>query len=216
MVKTINKYELLLESKEGPQVLVVMKKNIRRIIFRYDDKNNSFRVSAPVSTAQKEIIALFYEKETQILALKAHKQRPVIDNYYYFGKRYNSYQDILGVDYIVTKTEYEKVIRNKFLIFLKTKTAEFERVMNIPLSHKVRIRTMKTRWGTNSLHTRTITYNINLLHFDQKIIEAIIIHELAHYFIGGHQDNFYHLVDQYCPDYKRLAKNLKRGNYANI
>lgn len=216
MFAIIKKYQLELESIQGKVTLFVSKKHIKRIIFRYDATLGGFKVSAPVMTNKKEITALFYEKERQILALRARKNLPAQENYYYLGKLYDSYQAILDAPASLNTEEFNQLIRPTFLIYLKERTAFFEQLMKIPIEHKVRVRLMKTRWGTNSLHTRTITYNLSLLHYHPDIIDAIVVHELAHYFIGGHQADFYRLVTQYIPNYKELAKNLKRGNYANL
>jgi len=215
MVKTIKKYQLVLESTSGEQTLIVSKKSIKRIIFRYDEINRFFKVSAPIFSTQKQIKALFYEKEGQILALKTKKELPLSENLFYFGVEFDSYAEILQVNKTINLAEFERLVKPRFLAHLKTRTAHFEKMMNIPIAHKVRIRKMKTRWGTNSLRTRTITFNLQLLHFDAEIIDAIVIHELAHYYIGGHQKDFYQLIDKYCPNYKVLARNLKRGNYGN-
>jgi len=215
MIKTLKQYQLVLESKEGPQTILVSKKNIKRIIFRYDDSSEQFKVSAPLFTNKRDIRALFYEKEQQILALKHKKTKASSDNFYYFGQQYSSYHEILALDKQISKEQYEKLLKPQFQHYLETRTRYYETLMNIPLSHKVRVRAMKTRWGTNAIGTRTLTFNLYLSSYHPRIIDAIVIHELAHYFIGGHQKDFYALINQYCPDYKLLANNLKRGHYAN-
>ena len=70
----------MLESTSGEQTLIVSKKSIKRIIFRYDEINRFFKVSAPIFSTQKQIKALFYEKEGQILALKTKKELPLSEN----------------------------------------------------------------------------------------------------------------------------------------
>jgi len=215
MIKTLKQYQLVLESKEGPQTILVSKKNIKRIIFRYDDSGEQFKVSAPLFTNKRDIRVLFYEKEQQILALKHKKKKASSDNFYYFGHKYNSYHEILELDQQISKEQYEKLLKPQFQHYLEARTRYYEQIMKIPLSHKVRVRAMKTRWGTNAIRTRTLTFNLYLCAYHPHITDAIVIHELAHYFIGGHQKDFYALIHQYCPNYKQLAYNLKRGHYAN-
>ncbi len=216
MVKKRKQYEIKLNSYRGEQTLVITIKKIRRIIFRYDNINHFFKVSAPYHTSQNEIKTLFYEKERQILNLIDIKKPLTQEILYYYGLRYDSYQDMVNDGFVTSRSEFFAKTKKPFLDYLKRRVDVFEAIMEIPIDHKVRVLMMKTRWGTNSLKTRTLTFNHLLIHYHPEIIDAIVIHELAHYFIGGHQKNFYDLVTKYCPNYQKLANNLKRGNYGNV
>lgn len=215
MLKKQKKYQLELMTKEGSKLFNVTRKKIRRIIFRFDHEKSIFNVSVPHATTLQEVKKLFYEKEDLILNLSKIKRANLSENYYYFGQLFTSYQEMLGAESELNREQFYALSKKGFLMYLQDLVATYEKIMNIPLKHKVRVKIMKTRWGTNSLKTRTLTFNHHLIHYHQAIIEAIVIHELAHYFIGGHQASFYKLVETYCPNYQRLAKNLKRGNYAN-
>ncbi len=216
MTKVIASYTLLLETSEGPQTVLVSKKAMKRIIFRYDHRAEVFKVSAPLHSSKQEIKMVFYEKESLILKLK--KQKKVVQNnqYYYFGEAFPSYQAILASPNPISQVEFYQQTKRGFKNYLAKRTAYYEALMGIDVAHQVGVRDMKTRWGTNAIKRRKITYNLQLIHYHPDIIDAIIVHELAHYFIGGHQADFYALVYRYCPNYKQLAKNLKRGHYDNL
>lgn len=209
------KYTLQLTSSIGNVTLNVTHKKISRIIFRYDHEKRLFKVSAPLFSNQTEIKSVFYEKEKQILKLMETKRLGSSDVLYYYGLAYPNFQSMLNLDYDISKETFYELTKRRFLTYLTERVRFYEQVMAIPLSHKVRLKMMKTRWGTNAIKTRTITFNHLLIHYDPRIIDAIVIHELCHYFIGGHQDDFYRLIYRYCPDYDYLSRNLKRGNYAN-
>ena len=81
--------------------------------------------------------------------------------------------------------------------------------------NKVRIRKMTTRYGSNSLSNKSITYSTILMHYQVDIIDSVIIHELAHCYVSNHSQEFYKIVYKFCPNYKKLHNNLKKGNYEN-
>lgn len=215
MAKNQIHYQLLVKTSDCEITLDVTKKVMKRIIFRYDPQTTHFRVSAPTYTTKSEILKLFKEKETLIMKLMDKKPPQALEPLYYYGNPYPSYQEMLDNPLASDLASFYRLAKVEFLSYLTKRTRELEKVMAIPLAHKVRLRLMKTRWGTNSLKTRTITYNLRLIHYHPDIIDAIIIHELAHYYLGGHGKNFYQLVGKYCPNYPLLSRNLKRSHYAN-
>ncbi len=69
---------------------------------------------------------------------------------------------------------------------------------------------MKTRWGTNSKKTHTLTFSMMLIHYDEEVIDSVIVHELAHYFYFDHSKNFYNVVRKYYPNYDEVQSRLKK------
>jgi len=67
---------------------------------------------------------------------------------------------------------------------------------------------MKTMLGNCNRIKRRIKLNSILARYDQKYLEAILIHELVHLNISGHQSDFYRLLTKYLPEYKKLRKEL--------
>ena len=66
-------------------------------------------------------------------------------------------------------------------------------------------------FGSNSSRTHTLSFQINIMHYSEEIIETVVIHELAHEFERNHGKKFYNIVYKYCPRYKELQKKLKKG-----
>ena len=79
---------------------------------------------------------------------------------------------------------------------------------NIPYP-KLKIRSMKTRWGVNHKLDDSITLNSKLIRYDTKIIDYVVIHELSHFVHFDHSRNFWNTVEKYMPDYKKAVKALK-------
>ncbi len=79
---------------------------------------------------------------------------------------------------------------------------------NVPYP-KLKLRRMKTRWGTCSIHTNTITINTLLIHTSRECIEYVIAHELAHFLHGDHSYRFYNSLSLVMPDHDIRRKMLK-------
>ncbi len=75
----------------------------------------------------------------------------------------------------------------------------------------VKIRGQKTRWGSCSSNGN-LSFNFKLLQFKKEIIDYVIIHELCHTKQMNHSPKFWKLVEQCCPDYKNIKKELRNTN----
>lgn len=74
----------------------------------------------------------------------------------------------------------------------------------------VRMRKMKTRWGSCSLATHSITYNYYLLQANPAYTEYVVFHELAHFIHPNHSKEFYEFIEKYMPDWQRRKEGLDR------
>ena len=94
---------------------------------------------------------------------------------------------------------YKSILDNlqSVLITLKIEQPEFK------------IRLMKTRWGSCSKSGR-ITLNSELIKAPKSCIKYVIIHELCHLRHYHHNKQFYNLLEQFCPDWKREKEKLNQ------
>ena len=70
------------------------------------------------------------------------------------------------------------------------------------------IRKMRTLWGSSSPHNGTITLNLYLLKARKPCIEYVILHELIHFLLPCHNQQFYDFLTLYMPDWKNRKKVL--------
>ncbi|MCS3659904.1 M48 family metallopeptidase [Salinibacter ruber] len=70
---------------------------------------------------------------------------------------------------------------------------------------QIQIRNQKTRWGSYSPRTGTLSLDFRLLMAPSGVIDYVIVHELAHQEHSNHGPRFWRLVEQHVPDYE--AKN---------
>jgi len=66
----------------------------------------------------------------------------------------------------------------------------------------VRIKKMKTRWGSCNHSKGYINLNLYLIQRDIKEIEYVVLHELAHLIYPNHSKEFYNYIASIMPDWK--------------
>ncbi len=74
----------------------------------------------------------------------------------------------------------------------------------------LKIRKMKSRWGSCSVYGGMITLNMALIHAPLECIEYVAAHELTHFLQPNHSSKFYNLLGIIMPDYKEWKKLLER------
>ncbi|MEG2351466.1 MAG: M48 family metallopeptidase, partial [Bacilli bacterium] len=74
---------------------------------------------------------------------------------------------------------------------------------------KLKIRSMKTRWGVCNRRDNSVTLNLELIKKNQVFLDYVIVHELSHFVCFNHSPDFWKEVEKYCPNYKNIRKKLK-------
>jgi predicted metal-dependent hydrolase len=198
----------------------------------------SVTVTAPRGTAVREIKDFVRERADWIVkAWRSLEQRPKrpVHNYasgevhHYIGDQYrlqvaqgqkDSVRCESGCLMVTSKNAAEPERTEQLLNLWYRKQAAnifYERLCRwhekvagqvIPLP-KLRIRQMKTRWGSCS-STGWITLNLSLIKTPQECIDYVIVHELCHLKVMGHGPRFWSLVEKFMADYKERRKELKK------
>lgn len=76
---------------------------------------------------------------------------------------------------------------------------------------ELRVRQMKTRWGSCSPSRGVITLNKKLLEAPKSCIEYVVLHELCHFIHPNHSKQFYGFVTMLMPDWKERKKQLEKN-----
>ncbi|NCN45016.1 MAG: hypothetical protein COU63_00360 [Candidatus Pacebacteria bacterium CG10_big_fil_rev_8_21_14_0_10_36_11] len=103
---------------------------------------------------------------------------------------------------------FVRFLKNTAQHYLLKRTAELAKVMNTKYND-IHFRAQKTRWGSCSSQ-KNLNFNWRLVHFEPKIIDYVIIHELAHLTHMNHSNKFWELVEKYDPEYRLNRGWLKR------
>ncbi|MGN0601365.1 MAG: M48 family metallopeptidase [Oscillospiraceae bacterium] len=72
---------------------------------------------------------------------------------------------------------------------------------------KITVKRMKSRWGSCSSEGN-ISINFDIIYRKPECLEYVAIHELCHLKHMNHSKDFWELVEKYCPDRKRIRKEL--------
>jgi len=74
----------------------------------------------------------------------------------------------------------------------------------------IKIRKMKSRWGSCQPQKGIITLNSKLIEAPRKCIEYVVLHEFAHFIHPDHSKKFYGFIERFMPDWKERKKELNR------
>ena len=102
---------------------------------------------------------------------------------------YDEFYKFYAQNYIVPRVQY------------------YSKIMDLTYSD-IKFRKMRSRWGSCSSRG-TITFNTELMKIDKRLIDFVVVHELAHLVHMNHSKKFHDLVSLYIPDYRDLNRMLR-------
>lgn len=73
---------------------------------------------------------------------------------------------------------------------------------------ELKVREMKTRWGSWNVQKHIMTLNSKLIFFPKSVIEYIIVHEFCHHFEANHSERFYAWMTKLLPDWRERKRLL--------
>ena len=150
------------------------------------------------ATGEKHYV---FGKELTLEVRLGDKNKVTISNDKLILSVKDKYQDR---EQIVTR-ELRKVVYNKCLEFL----SKYEKLMNVH-AEQLRIKKMKTRWGTCNIEAKRIWINYELVKYPVECLEHTIVHELTHLLETNHTPRFYTLLGKYYPNYRENDKLIKK------
>ena len=72
----------------------------------------------------------------------------------------------------------------------------------------VKITRAKTRYGSCS-SSNSVCFSCYCMRLEQREIDYVIVHELAHIKEKNHGKKFYAIIEKYLPDYKQTVYEIK-------
>lgn len=105
------------------------------------------------------------------------------------------------------RDELERVYREAARALYTRRADHFGRVMGVTYG-ALHIRNQKTRWGSYSPRTGTLSMNVRLAMAPIEIVNYVLVHELAHVTEPNHGDRFWRIVEDVDPDYRRKERWL--------
>ena len=80
----------------------------------------------------------------------------------------------------------------------------------------IRLRRMKSVWGSCRWQERKIVYNTELCRFPREIVEYVVVHELTHFAVPNHGQDFRALMDARLPGWRELRKRLNASSRGTV
>ncbi len=161
-------------------------------------KNNTISINKMIETQKKRIIKnqklYFLGKEKEIVVVD-QLDKPLIDE----NKLYIKNSELIN-KYI------KKLTIEVFTQELEKCYSLFEENIPFPI---LKIRKMKSKWGSCKKIDHTITLNSELIKYSIDDIDYVITHELSHFLEFNHSKTFWYYVQKYKPNYKINKKHLK-------
>ena len=99
------------------------------------------------------------------------------------------------------KTIYIEILKELYPLFRKYGVA-------MPV---LRIRDMKTRWGSCLAKKGIITLNTHLIEAPRNCIEYVVMHELCHFIYPNHSKQFYGFLSMLMPDWRERKNTLDKS-----
>jgi len=212
----------------------IIKKDVKNITLKVRPNGEAI-LTAP-NSASDEHIKFIMQKRAQWIA----KKRAFFASFKMPEKEYVSGEDFryLGRSYrlkvVQSKEERVKLQRGYLELFVKDKSnlkrkenliyewyyekamlyffnilQEFNKIVKQDIK-SVKIRQMKTRWGSCNPYKSYINLNIELIKKPRACIEYVVFHELVHLLHPDHSKKFYDYLSLYMPDWQKRKEILER------
>lgn len=98
-----------------------------------------------------------------------------------------------------TQEEKERLVREA-ADKIAERTEHYSQIMGVTFT-RITIREQKTRWGSCS-SKGSLNFNWRLILAPGKVLDYVVIHELAHRKEMNHSPRFYQIIEGMMPDYK--------------
>jgi predicted metal-dependent hydrolase len=88
--------------------------------------------------------------------------------------------------------------------------AKWGPIMGLTIN-EVKVRIMKTRWGSCNIEAKRIWLNLELAKKPRACMEYIMVHEMTHVFERHHTERFRELMDHFMPDWRLRRDKLNEA-----
>ncbi|MBU1144909.1 MAG: M48 family metallopeptidase [Firmicutes bacterium] len=205
-------------------------KNIKNTYLRIK-KNSHLLITTNKLVSESEIIKFIQKNEAKIHKMIDIPQRLNLYNSDFvsiFGQKIplekvksSNQKIILSNNILIYQTNQQDLNHKKLESFFQTIVLDTVKVMLLTLEDTLgkeinlnnitfKSQLMKSQFGSCHIKKRIIKLNSVLCRFEKKYLHAILLHELIHLVVPGHQKSFYDLLLKYEPNYKIMRKELKQ------
>ena len=221
----------------------VIRKNIKHLYIRVHPPNGQIRVSAPLrfdeDTIRMAIISRLgwiRKKQVEFTKQERQSQREFItgESHYFAGKRYrldvteqncppkvkllNNTRIGIIVRPGTSRDKREAILRTWYREYLYTQLppllTKWQSKMDVSVD-EVRIKKMKTLWGSCNIEAKRIWLNLELAKKPNSCLIYVLVHEMVHLLERYHNDRFRELMDTFLPQWRTYRDELNKAPLAH-
>ena len=116
-----------------------------------------------------------------------------------------------------SRAKREAVMQHWYRQHLRTQTPplleKWEPKLEVSVN-EVRIRRMKTLWGSCNIGAKRIWLNLELAKKPKSCLVYVLVHEMVHLLERDHNDRFRELMDTFLPQWRAYRDELNRAPLA--
>ena len=221
----------------------VVRKDIKNFYIAVHPPNGQVRASAPLTfdddaVRMAVITRLNWIRRQQVAFSKQDRQsqREFVtgESHYFAGRRYrleiveqdtpptvwlpNNTKIALSVRPGSDRNTRESVLHRWYRQHLRSQLPplleKWEPRLGVSVN-EVRIKKMKTLWGSCNVDAKRIWLNLELAKKPESCLVYILVHEMVHLFEREHNDRFRELMDNFLPQWRTYRDTLNRAPLAH-
>ena len=217
----------------------VIRKDIKNFYVGVHPPNGRVRVSAPLHFDEDAIrmavvsrLAWIRRQQATFERQERQSQREFVsgESHYFAGRRYrldvlerdappkawllNNTKIVLSVRPGSDRDTREAVIHRWYRQHLRAQLPllleKWEAKLGVSVA-EVRIKKMKTLWGSCNVEAKRIWLNLELAKKPESCLVYILVHEMVHLLERAHNDRFRELMDSFLPQWRAYRDELNRA-----
>ena len=221
----------------------VVHKDIKHFYIGVHPPNGRIRVSAPLRLDDDAVrmaivsrLGWIRRKKASFVKQQRQSQREYVsgESHYFAGKRYrlkvneqecppkvqllNNTRIGLTVRPGTDRDKREKVLyewyREHLHAQLPPLITKWEQTMELTVN-EVRIKKMKTLWGSCNIDAKRIWLNLELAKKPKSCLVYVLVHEMTHLLERHHNDRFRELMDTFLPQWRTYRDQLNAAPLAH-
>ena len=105
------------------------------------------------------------------------------------------------------KVQLARWYRDHAELRLRDKAGRYAPLLGVS-PNSINVKYYKARWGSCSIHG-DITFNWRIIMAPHRIVDYVVVHELAHMKHHDHSSKFWQTIESVIPDYRGCREWLK-------
>ncbi len=213
-----------------------VRKNIKNIHIGVYPPDGRVRVAAPLEMSDESLRLIILSKiswirrqKEKFLRQERETPREYVsgESHYFLGQRYilnvvqGPYRPRVQLKGLKRMDMYvnpnmsrrdkarimERFYRLELRKILDSLVAKWEEKLKVKVS-EVRIRKMKTKWGSANIKANRIWFNLELAKKSPNCIAYVVVHELTHLIERNHNKRFKGILEAVMPNWKQYRDEL--------